>query len=185
MPSHAPKVLIIEDEPLICMDLEWVLADVGFEVITAASCSDAHLWLNGHVPDIAIVDMKLADGSSASVVRRLVEESTPFIVHSGDLPSSGGIDPIFLKGGWVMKPSSDAELLLALWTVYQATQHKKASQATGDGTPVDASQQPYELYMFSRKHGLSVSLAREIIRRCGSNRAASDAGARAAQRSVV
>lgn len=37
--------------------------------------------------------------------------------------------------------------------------------------------QPYELFMFARKHRLPVSRAREIIERHGADRAAADAAA--------
>lgn len=39
--------------------------------------------------------------------------------------------------------------------------------------------QPYELFMFSRKHALTVSQAREIVDRYGSDRAGADAAAKA------
>ena len=39
--------------------------------------------------------------------------------------------------------------------------------------------QPYELYMFARKHGLTVSQAREILDRYGSDRAGADEAATA------
>ena len=41
--------------------------------------------------------------------------------------------------------------------------------------------QPYELFMFARKHRLPVSRAREIIERHGADRAGADAAARAYQ----
>lgn len=39
--------------------------------------------------------------------------------------------------------------------------------------------QPYELFMFARKHGLTVSQAREILDRYGSDRDGADAAAKA------
>jgi hypothetical protein len=42
-----------------------------------------------------------------------------------------------------------------------------------------ASGQPYELFMFARKHGLTVSQARKIVDRYGSDRAGADGAATA------
>lgn len=39
--------------------------------------------------------------------------------------------------------------------------------------------QPYELFMFARKHGIAVPDAREILDRCGADRDGADAAAKA------
>lgn len=58
MPNTAPKILIVEDEALIRMDLACSLADMGFEVIeapeaaTALQMLDTLTDLHGLVTDI-------------------------------------------------------------------------------------------------------------------------------------
>jgi DNA-binding response OmpR family regulator len=102
--------LLLEDEPLIAMDLELTLESAGFEVHTMVSCKEAHAWLDAWTPDVVIVDIELQDGSSESVVRRLTDNKVPFIVHSGDLPSLHSDTP-FAAGRWVNKPSLTGELV--------------------------------------------------------------------------
>jgi DNA-binding response OmpR family regulator len=103
-------VLLLEDEPLIAMDLEYELREVGFDVAIVATCSDAIDWLEVCRPDVVIVDIVLRDGPCHAVVEQLVADKIPFIVHSGDHPSMHENTP-FAHGTWVSKPAEGAELV--------------------------------------------------------------------------
>lgn len=110
MRTNAAVALLLEDEPLIAMDLEQALDSAGFQVTTVMSCAEANDWLAMWRPDIVIVDIMLRDGSSDAVVRRLVEAAIPFIVHSGDHPNQH-VDTPFAHGVWVSKPAGPGELV--------------------------------------------------------------------------
>ena len=110
MRNEAAVALLLEDEPLISMDLEQSLAGAGFDVATAVSCLEAEDWLATHRPDIAIVDIMRRDGPAGHVVERLVAGDIPFIVHSGDLPTQHAGTP-FTHGRWISKPASPDELI--------------------------------------------------------------------------
>lgn len=84
--TNAAVCLLLEDEPLISMDLEMTLGAAGFDVTSVMSCEEANDWLEICRPDIVVVDIELRDGRSDRVVERLVEDKVPFIVHSGDHP---------------------------------------------------------------------------------------------------
>jgi two-component system, response regulator PdtaR len=59
------RVLIVEDEALIAMHLEMLVTELGHEVCgVVASAQDAVAHASAHRPDVAIVDIRLADGSS-------------------------------------------------------------------------------------------------------------------------
>ncbi len=59
------KVLIVEDEALIVMYLELLVEDFGHQVCaTAASTAEAITHAAVHLPDIALMDIRLADGNS-------------------------------------------------------------------------------------------------------------------------
>ena len=61
----ATDVLIIEDEPLIAMQLEGLVSDLGHTVIgTAATRSQAVELLETIRPGLVLADIQLADGSS-------------------------------------------------------------------------------------------------------------------------
>lgn len=61
----AAKVLIIEDEPLIAMDIESLVTDIGHEVVgIAATKTEAVALAEKTSPGIVLADIQLADGSS-------------------------------------------------------------------------------------------------------------------------
>lgn len=109
MASNASVALLLEDEPLISMDLELMLEGAGFDVTTVMSCREAEEWLDICRPDVVVVDIMLRDGPSDKVVEQLVEAKIPFIVHSGDHPSMHVGTP-FAHGRWVSKPADGDEL---------------------------------------------------------------------------
>lgn len=80
-------ILILEDEPLIQMDLEYAAQDQGCAVLLAATCQEA---LEGMAQqqaiDVAILDVSLAEGSTCVPVARELEAlGVPFLLHTGDL----------------------------------------------------------------------------------------------------
>lgn len=59
------KVLIIEDEPIISMDLESIVTDLGHEIIGVAATHQEALELaSEQQPGMILADIKLLDGSS-------------------------------------------------------------------------------------------------------------------------
>ena len=61
----ATRVLIIEDEPIIAMDLESIVRDLGHQVSGVASTAhDALAIFNARPPGLVLADIQLADGSS-------------------------------------------------------------------------------------------------------------------------
>lgn len=75
MATHPPhfRVLIVEDEALLAMDIEAMLADGGHEVIgEAASLDEVERLELAEAPDLAFVDIQLARGSSGLDVCALI-----------------------------------------------------------------------------------------------------------------
>jgi DNA-binding NarL/FixJ family response regulator len=59
------KVLIVEDEALIAMDLAMLVTDLGHNVCAiAASAAGAIAHASAHYPDVVLMDIRLAQGSS-------------------------------------------------------------------------------------------------------------------------
>jgi len=111
MANHRPTVLIIEDERFISMIYEDMVTDAGLAVGGCFdSCKSAEEWLSIHSPDVAIIDIKLQDGSSAELAKKLSDRKIPFLVVSGYPAGSGGIDEIFQSAPWVAKPVTVASL---------------------------------------------------------------------------
>jgi len=76
-------VLLVEDEPLIALDVERHLRTAGARVITAGYL-DAALYMTEH-PDLsaAVVDLRLGGDSAIPICRRLAQRNLPFVVHTG------------------------------------------------------------------------------------------------------
>ncbi|MBA1155889.1 response regulator [Microvirga mediterraneensis] len=72
MSSEKPlRILIVEDEILIALELESLLQDLGHEVVGMAASSEEALSLGQKLrPDLAFVDVHLADGPTGVDVAR-------------------------------------------------------------------------------------------------------------------
>lgn len=58
-------VLIIEDEPIVALDLERLVRDLGHKVLGVASThAEAVRMVSGRAPGLVLADVRLADGSS-------------------------------------------------------------------------------------------------------------------------
>lgn len=78
-------VLVLEDQPLIALEVEDLLNRAGFSnVVTCMSCAEAQLWLDGNTPQLAVIETRLRDGSSDRVAEILASRHVPVIVHSAD-----------------------------------------------------------------------------------------------------
>ena len=78
----ATQVLIIEDEPIIAMDIESIVRDLGHDVTGIAVTRDEAVALaKAHKPGLVLADIQLADDSSGidAVKDILVEFSVPVI----------------------------------------------------------------------------------------------------------
>lgn len=85
--SEALSILLLEDEPLILMDLELAAEERGCRVISASTCKAAlDLIETGIAIDVAILDVSLSGGDTCFPVARLLDRAKiPYILHSGDL----------------------------------------------------------------------------------------------------
>jgi CheY-like chemotaxis protein len=112
--SRRPEVLIVEDEPLVALNLEALVEDLGY--VVAASLPDAKsAWerASKSVPDVAIVDLNLLDGKTGlKLATRLgVELDVVVIVATGNPADVIGTEPIFEV---VRKPYLDETIAQAL-----------------------------------------------------------------------
>jgi DNA-binding response OmpR family regulator len=108
------RCMIVEDQALIGMSLEAFLEDAGFEVAGVfMSNAQALEWLEGDLPDVAVLDVMIRDGTSVAVARMLKRLGVPFAVYSG-LPPKADC-PIELQNvPWLEKPVSRETLVSVL-----------------------------------------------------------------------
>ena len=106
-------VLLLEDEALIAIDLEFALREAGLEVVVFTHCAQADDWLETNSPHIAIIDITLADGVCIKTASTLAERKIPFIVHSGHAEISEHKGTVFEVGHWISKPAQGCDVILS------------------------------------------------------------------------
>jgi CheY-like chemotaxis protein len=78
------RVLVVEDEMMVLMMIEDMLADLGCESVTAAATVDQALALiEAQAFDAAMLDMNLDGIKSHSVADALAARGVPFIFSTG------------------------------------------------------------------------------------------------------
>ncbi len=93
--AGAGRIMVIEDEAVIAMDLRDILKKMGHDVIGAASThQEAIDIVNGVKPDLILSDIKLADGSLgteavADILRGVGETPVIFITAYPELLLTG------------------------------------------------------------------------------------------------
>jgi DNA-binding response OmpR family regulator len=105
------RILLVEDEILICLLIETILGDAGFDVVVANSIDEALEAIEQGPMSAAILDLNLKGKKVFPVADRLAELGTPFIFATG----GGGRDIENYPGRpWVGKPFQESELLAAV-----------------------------------------------------------------------
>lgn len=77
-PDQYLDVMIVEDEPLIAMDIQFMIEDAGHNVVAmAASLREAEALPVEPAPDVAFVDIQLAEHSNGFDVSALIQKRWP------------------------------------------------------------------------------------------------------------
>ena len=107
------RVLIVEDDPLIALDLEEIVRDHGFEPVgPASSKSEALACADG--ADIALVDVNLADGRTGPDIARALTDGfrIPTLFVTGNPEQIKDLRTGAI--GFLTKPHSSGAILEAL-----------------------------------------------------------------------
>jgi DNA-binding response OmpR family regulator len=131
MSVETATLLLLEDDLLIRTFLADNLTADGYELVVTSRLEDALRELEFKRPDLAIVDLKLPDGSGLELVRRVraadgvgrLDPTLPLLMLSG---SGSDLDRIrgFERGldDYVVKPFSYPELRLRIAAVLRRSQ---------------------------------------------------------------
>lgn len=83
-PPQRARILIMEDEFIVALDLADLAAELGYLVEGPfATVADGFRAIELTPPDAAILDVQLADGEVFPLADRLVSIGVPVIFHSG------------------------------------------------------------------------------------------------------
>jgi len=110
------RVLVVEDDFLIALDLESILQSAGCTVLGPVASEVAALALiENENPNLALLDIHLVDGNAFAIADRLATKRIPFAFLTGHsqkfLPTAHSERPMFSKP---YKPDNLVRDLLSL-----------------------------------------------------------------------
>jgi CheY-like chemotaxis protein len=110
------RVLVVEDEFLVALDMETILGEAGFDVIgLAGSVAEALRLIAADQPDAVLLDNNLNGESAGAVAADLTARRVPFAFVSGNDRQS--LPPAFADVLLVRKPFDAARLVEAAITL--------------------------------------------------------------------
>lgn len=114
------RILVVEDEPLVAFDNEYLLRDAGYEVVgTVDNLADANRFIQEEAIDLVLSDIKLSgDGDGMDVARAAAAKGVPVLFVTGNCP----LEAHALGVGCLAKPYSDKTLKAALDALDQKLQ---------------------------------------------------------------
>jgi len=114
------RVLIVEDEALIALDIAGELMLAGFRIVGPATSVNAALTLISDVGcDVAVLDVNVRDETSERIASVLRTAGTPFLFLSG--LSRDQYQNWMAEAPFISKPVDYASLLSALQSCLDGT----------------------------------------------------------------
>ncbi len=78
------RVLVVEDDPLLLLDLELTLAGAGAVALGLCQTVDEALRRSDPVDfAVAVLDFRLGEETASPVARRLEDQGVPFVFYTG------------------------------------------------------------------------------------------------------
>ncbi len=127
--SHAPHILVVDDEPDIRRLLQEILEDEGYSVAIAEDASAARQSRRQQRPDLILLDIWMPDVDGITLLKEWNKHeplNQPVIIMSGHGTVETAVEATRLGAyDYIEKPLSLAKLLL---TVEHALEHHKLQQ---------------------------------------------------------
>jgi DNA-binding response OmpR family regulator len=111
-------VLIVEDEPLIALEIVAAFELAGANTVTAHTLAEGRNVVEKDVLSAAVLDFGLGDGDADQLCHRLNERQIPFVLHSGYSQA----DTACGKRVSIPKPASTDVLMRAVVKLLNAVQ---------------------------------------------------------------
>ena len=114
-PLENLRILLVEDDPIIALDLRQTLEDAGAAVIgPAPDPVSAMALLHGNAFDVAVLDHLIVGGDSLAVADELFRRGVRFLFHTSH---RGTLAQRFPQAPVINKPSRAGELVAAVRTL--------------------------------------------------------------------
>jgi DNA-binding NtrC family response regulator len=106
------RILILEDDPLIALDLAAIVEDAGHEVIGLFdSLAEARRHLEEDI-EFALLDVDVSDGKSFEIASALSDRAIPFAFVSGS--THGDLPSHLREASFISKPFQESTIVRSL-----------------------------------------------------------------------
>jgi len=114
----AIKILIVEDEAIVAMEIEHRLKTIGYDVCDVSSSGEkAILLAEQHRPDIILMDIKLKGNMNGLIAAKIVKEKyfipSVFVTANSDQNTLKQINDM-LHFEYLFKPIDEDQLIKAI-----------------------------------------------------------------------
>lgn len=103
-------ILVVDDEPLVALDIAQCPQSEGASVQTAHCLADGLRLAEHHDLSAAVLDYRFSDGEGTGLCERLKELNVPFILHTG----YDQVDGTCGSGVMLPKPATREQLVSAV-----------------------------------------------------------------------
>ena len=116
-PLSGRLILVVEDEPLVALEVIGALQTAGAKVLSAGYL-EAGLFITEHQElSAAVIDLHLNDGSGIGICRRLLQRRIPFVIYTG-------YPRMLLEENWshvqvIQKPARPEQLVASIARMLQ------------------------------------------------------------------
>lgn len=120
------KILVVEDEEIVALDLQICLQFMGYEVSLASSGEEAVEIARRLQPDVVLMDIKLdsIDGvEAAQRIRRHSDVPVVFLTAYAD-PATVARAADVMPDGYIVKPFKELDLAAAVYLAIHRTTHR-------------------------------------------------------------
>ena len=113
-PLQGLSILVVEDEPLIAMDIAETFRDAGAEITITNTKRHALILAEHDGLSSAILDHALKDGDSSALYEMLNKRGIPFMIYSGYEKRP---DPACKDAPYLSKPATRMDLVAMMKTL--------------------------------------------------------------------
>jgi two-component system response regulator RegA len=108
------SILVVDDDDLLRQQLARAFERRGLEVRTAANIADAKALITEESPELAVVDLKMPDGSGMKLLELLhqVDPTTKSVMLTGYGSIATAIDAVRLGATYFLQKPADADEIL-------------------------------------------------------------------------
>ncbi len=124
------SILVVEDEPLIALDVQSALKNAGASILAATDATDAVRLVASSKLAAAVLDVDLGDLDCWVVCRLLARGNVPFLFYTGYTQSEVFKD--WPEAPVLAKPASHEQIVAAVTDLFRAARAKAGASLAAD-----------------------------------------------------